>query len=85
MRAGIYMHTHIAAGGGRSTLRVYTETGGTTQSTMSPFGQNAASAIRDSREKERKDLQDLNDRLASYIEKVRVLLEVKLFNMLSLR
>ena len=37
---------------------------------MSPaFGSNAATAIRDSREKERKDLQDLNDRLASYIEK----------------
>ncbi|CAJ0938057.1 unnamed protein product, partial [Mesorhabditis belari] len=40
---------------------------------LSPFGQNAASTIRDSREREKKDLGDLNDRLASYIEKVRFL------------
>ena len=39
----------------------------------SPFGQNAASAIRDNREREKKDLSELNDRLASYIEKVRFL------------
>lgn len=36
----------------------------------SPFGQNAASTIRDAREREKKDLSELNDRLASYIEKV---------------
>lgn len=61
----------MTGGGNRSILRVYTETGVTSSTHMSsPFGQNAASAIRDSREKERKDLQDLNDRLASYIEKV---------------
>lgn len=58
--------------GNASTLRVYTEMGSHSASNMSPAfgGQNAASAIRDSREKEKKDLQDLNDRLASYIEKV---------------
>lgn len=34
------------------------------------FGQNAASTIRDSREREKKEMSDLNDRLAIYIEKV---------------
>lgn len=42
---------------------------------MSPFGQNAASAIRDTREREKKEMSDLNDRLASYIEKVLSLLD----------
>jgi len=35
----------------------------------SPFGANAAQ-IRDARDREKKELSDLNDRLASYIEKV---------------
>jgi intermediate filament protein if len=60
--------------GGNRSLRVVTETTRHDSSSMSPgLSHNAASAIRDSREKERKDLQDLNDRLASYIEKVRFL------------
>lgn len=37
---------------------------------LSPFGQNAASTIRDAREREKKEMSDLNDRLADYIEKV---------------
>ncbi|CAJ0933745.1 unnamed protein product, partial [Mesorhabditis belari] len=37
------------------------------------FGGNVAVTVRDSRERERKDLSNLNDRLASYIEKVRFL------------
>ena len=36
---------------------------------VSPFGANAAQ-IRDARDREKKELSDLNDRLASYIEKV---------------
>ena len=39
----------------------------------SPFGQNVASAVRDSREREKKEMRELNDRLASYIEQVRFL------------
>jgi intermediate filament protein if len=37
------------------------------------FSNSAAQGILDSREREKKDLADLNDRLASYIEKVRFL------------
>lgn len=54
-------------------LKIVTEVGSsslTSGSGMSPFGQNAASTIRDSREREKKEMSDLNDRLASYIEKV---------------
>lgn len=40
---------------------------------LSPLAQNAATAIRDSREREKKEISDLNDKLASYIEKVRFL------------
>jgi len=60
----------VSAGGGR-VLKIVTEMGSSmVGSGLSPFGQNAASTIRDSREREKKEMSDLNDRLASYIEKV---------------
>lgn len=53
-------------------LKIVTEMGSSSVgSGLSPFGQNAASTIRDAREREKKDMAELNDRLASYIEKVR--------------
>ncbi|VDO94502.1 unnamed protein product [Heligmosomoides polygyrus] len=53
------------------TLKIVTEMRSGAGSALSPFGQNAASTIRDSREREKKEMSDLNDRLASYIEKAR--------------
>lgn len=52
-------------------LKIVTEMGSMSgMGITSPFGQSAASSIRDSREREKKEMSDLNDRLATYIEKV---------------
>uniref|UniRef100_A0A0K0DR72 IF rod domain-containing protein n=1 Tax=Angiostrongylus cantonensis TaxID=6313 RepID=A0A0K0DR72_ANGCA len=43
-------------------LKIVTEMRSGAGSGLSPFGQNAASTIRDSREREKKEMSDLNDR-----------------------
>lgn len=56
---------------GNRVLKIVNEVGSSSLSGMSPFGQHAASSIRDAREREKKEMSDLNDRLATYIEKAR--------------
>lgn len=51
-------------------LKMVSETSSLSSGFVSPFSGSAASTLRDSREREKKDLSDLNDRLALYIEKV---------------
>lgn len=57
---------------GNRILKVVTTevTQSSVNSMNSPYGQSAASTIRDAREREKKEMSDLNDKLASYIEKV---------------
>ncbi|GMT06380.1 hypothetical protein PENTCL1PPCAC_28554, partial [Pristionchus entomophagus] len=64
----------IPSGSGNRVLKIVTEMSSSSYgSGLSPFGQNAASTIRDSREREKKEIMELNDKLANYIENVRFL------------
>jgi len=59
-----------SGGGGHRVLKMVSETSSMSSRPLSPYpGSTAASAIRNSRDKEKKEISDLNDRLASYIEK----------------
>ncbi|TKR81358.1 hypothetical protein L596_015240 [Steinernema carpocapsae] len=73
MPQGVYSRSYEYEASGGRMLKIVTEMGSSMGSGLSPFGQNAASTIRDSREREKKEISDLNDKLASYIEKVRFL------------
>uniref|UniRef100_A0A183CK98 Trichohyalin-like n=1 Tax=Globodera pallida TaxID=36090 RepID=A0A183CK98_GLOPA len=56
--------------GGPRVLKMVSECSSISSRPMSPYpGSTAASAIRDAREREKKEMSELNDRLANYIEK----------------
>ncbi|GMT36836.1 hypothetical protein PFISCL1PPCAC_28133, partial [Pristionchus fissidentatus] len=64
----------IPSASGSRVLKIVTEMSSSSLgSGLSPYGQSAASTIRDSREREKKEIMELNDKLANYIENVRFL------------